>query len=51
MGTVKYPGEEDYSNHIAEHSGYCNAFTQLEMTNYYFEINFDGLKTALDMMA
>ena len=51
MGSAQYPNEDAYSNHISEHSGYCNAFTQLEMTNFNFEISFSGLEKALDMMA
>ena len=51
MGSEKYDDESAYSNHIAENGGYANAFTNLESTNYYFDISYDGLKLALDMMA
>lgn len=37
MGTETYPVENDYSDFLAKHSGYSNAFTGPENTNYYFE--------------
>ena len=51
MGSEKYPDEAAYSNHISENGGFVNAFTQLETTNYYFDISYDALEIALDMMA
>ena len=51
MGSEKYPDEAQYSNHISENGGYCNACTNLEDTTYYFEITYDSLQVALDMIA
>ena len=34
MGSEKYPEEEAYSNHMSTFGGYCNAYTELEWTNY-----------------
>ena len=51
MGSEKYPNESSYSEHISENGGYANAFTQLENTNFNFDISYSGLKKALDMMA
>ena len=51
MGSEKYPEQDSYSNHISESGGYTNAYTQLESTNFHFDINYSGLKIALDMMA
>ena len=47
----EYDTEDIYSNHISENSGYSNAYTQLEHTNYNFEISYSGLEKALDLMA
>ena len=51
LGSEKYESEEEFGNHISEHGGFFNAFTQLENTNFHFEISFSGLERALDMMA
>ena len=51
MGSEEYKGEEEYSNHISENGGSTNAFTELENTTYYFDIEYRGLQKALDMMA
>ena len=51
MGSEKYPEPDGYSNHISESGGFTNAYTQLEWTNYHFDINYSGLEDALDMMA
>ena len=51
MGSAKYPDVNEYSDHIAENGGYCNAYTELEWTNYYFEVNYLGLEKSLDMIA
>ncbi|KAG0178612.1 Insulinase (Peptidase M16) [Apophysomyces sp. BC1034] len=51
MGTEKYPKENDYSQYLSEHSGYSNAFTSIENTNYYFEVGQEYLEGALDRFA
>ena len=51
MGSEKYQREEEYGNHISENGGFCNAFTNLEDTNFTFEISYSGLEKALDMMS
>ncbi|KAI9024789.1 Metalloenzyme, LuxS/M16 peptidase-like protein [Hyaloraphidium curvatum] len=51
MGTAKYPQENDYSDFLAKHAGYSNAFTGPEDTNYYFEVSSDFLEPALDRFA
>lgn len=48
MGTKKYPSENEYALYLSDHGGHSNAFTSFEHTNYYFEINSDYLKGALD---
>ncbi|KAI8388880.1 Metalloenzyme, LuxS/M16 peptidase-like protein [Radiomyces spectabilis] len=51
MGTEKYPKENDYNQYLAEHSGFSNAFTGVEDTNYYFEVGHEYLEGALDRFA
>lgn len=51
MGSKEYPDESAYSNHISESGGFANAFTELENTTYYFDIDSEGLLLALHMMA
>jgi secreted Zn-dependent insulinase-like peptidase len=49
MGSSKYPGENEYSDHISAHGGYSNAFTEMEYTNYQFKLDYSGLQKALDL--
>jgi insulysin len=51
MGTSKYPDENDYQAHLSQHGGNSNAFTDLEHTNYYFDISATHLHSALDRFA
>lgn len=51
MGTEKYPLENDYSEYLSKHSGYSNAYTGSENTNYYFEVSSEFLEPALDRFA
>ncbi|KAI7897701.1 Metalloenzyme, LuxS/M16 peptidase-like protein [Cokeromyces recurvatus] len=51
MGTEKYPKENDYNQYLSEHSGFSNAFTGVEDTNYYFEVGQEYLEGALDRFA
>ncbi|KAJ4792475.1 Insulin-degrading enzyme [Rhynchospora pubera] len=47
----KYPEEDSYSKYITEHGGSTNASTSSERTNYYFDVNVDNLRGALDRFA
>ena len=51
LGSKKYPEANEYSDYIAANGGYTNAYTEFEWTNFYFEVSYSGLQTALDMMA
>ncbi|KAG1662577.1 hypothetical protein FOA52_003956 [Chlamydomonas sp. UWO 241] len=51
MGSVKYPSENDYDEFISEKGGSSNAYTELEHTNYHFEVSPDALHGALDRFA
>ncbi len=48
MGTKKYPQENDFSEFLNKNSGYSNAYTDLDSTNYYFEVDNDNFLPALD---
>ena len=48
MGTKKYPKENDFSEYLNKNSGYSNAYTDLDCTNYYFEVNNENFLPALD---
>jgi secreted Zn-dependent insulinase-like peptidase len=47
MGTRKYPGENDFNDYLYNHSGYSNAYTGFEHTNYHFQVGYGHLKGAL----
>jgi len=51
LGTEKYPGESEYSDFIEAHGGYSNAYTAMENTNYYFDVQTEFLEGALDRFA
>ncbi|KAL7274797.1 metalloprotease [Rhizina undulata] len=51
MGTKKYPRENEYSQYLAEHSGYSNAYTAATSTNYFFEVGHEHFYGALDRFA
>lgn len=45
MGTEKYPDENDFSDYLALHSGTSNAYTDNEVTVYYYDVDsiyFEG---------
>jgi len=48
LGTKKFPNPDEYQKYISDHGGNHNAFTSLEHTNYFFDINANNLETALD---
>ena len=48
MGCNKYPGEDEYQAFISDHSGFTNAYTVEDITNYYFEVSPDAFKEAVD---
>ena len=51
MGTKKYPNENEYNVYLSTHSGSSNAYTDMESTNYYFDVAADKLHGALDRFA
>lgn len=51
LGTDKYPEPGEYQAFISEHGGVFNAYTSLEETNYFFDIDAEHLVPALDRFA
>lgn len=51
LGTDKYPDAAEYEEFITEHGGSRNAYTSLELTNYFFDVNAPHLPEALDRFA
>jgi len=51
MGTEKYPDENDYNVYLSSHGGSSNAYTDMESTNYHFDVSSDNLEGALDRFA
>ena len=48
MGTKKFPVENDFDDFLSKNSGYSNAYTASNLTNYYFECSNESLSGALD---
>lgn len=48
MGSKKFPDENEYSSFLSKHGGSSNAYTGAQNTNYYFQVNHEHLKGALD---
>ena len=51
LGTEKYPDKHEYSQFLTSHGGGDNAFTSTQNTNYYFSVQSNSLKEALDRFA
>ena len=51
MGSKKYRHPQAYSDHMASNGGYCNAYTEFELTNYQFSVQYSALEKAIDMAA
>ncbi|KAI5707248.1 hypothetical protein M8J75_016018 [Diaphorina citri] len=51
MGTETYPAENEYNKFLSEHSGYSNAYTSADHTNYHFEVSPDHLEKTLDIFS
>ncbi|KAH7677794.1 nardilysin protein [Dioscorea alata] len=47
MGSLGFPDENEYDSYLSKHGGSSNAFTETEFTCYYFEVNREYLKGAL----
>ena len=51
MGSTKYPDENHFSEFVKENGGYDNAYTDNEITNYYFKIQHESFSHALDVFS
>jgi len=51
LGTEKYPLAGEYQAFISEHGGSHNAYTSLENTTYYFDVDAKFLADTLDRFA
>ena len=51
IGTKKYPDENAYDSFLNAHGGSSNAFTDLEHTCYYFDVQAESLEGAFDRFA
>lgn len=51
LGTEKYPNPAEYEQFITEHGGNRNAYTSMEHTNYFFDVDAAYLPEALDRFA
>ena len=51
LGTDKYPEAGEYQAYISEHGGQHNAYTSLEQTNYFFNVDSAYLLDTLDRFA
>ncbi len=48
LGTAKFPQAGEYQSFISQHGGSHNAYTAYENTNYFFDVQPEYLKPALD---
>lgn len=51
MGTDKYPEENLYDKLCKENTGRNNAFTNLDNTNFYFDVKNEKFRELLDIFA
>ncbi|EGR29906.1 insulin-degrading enzyme, putative [Ichthyophthirius multifiliis] len=48
LGTSKYPLASEFDQYLSQNSGYSNAYTSLEETNYYFNCLNEAFEEGLD---
>ena len=51
LGSVKYPGENEYKRYLSSHGGRSNASTSMHLTTYKFEILEDFAERAVDIFS
>ena len=51
LGTKKYPNASGFDDFLNRNSGYSNANTSLDHTNYHFEICHELLEKGIDMFS
>ncbi|KAK9820983.1 hypothetical protein WJX81_000873 [Elliptochloris bilobata] len=48
MGSEGFPDENEYDSYLTSHGGSANAFTEMEFTNYHFDVKPEALRGALE---
>ena len=51
LGTKKYLDTSGFDDFLKRHSGYSNANTSIDHTNYHFEISHEQLEKGIDMFS
>lgn len=51
IGTDKYPQVDEFGEFVLKHGGDTNAYTEVDRTTYYFDIEAEHLPEALDRFA
>lgn len=51
LGSKKYPNGDDYFKTVTENNGHFNAYTDRELTNYFFDIHYFAFDKALDIFS
>ena len=51
MGTEKHPEEDAYNKFLDKNNGFSNAYTDQEVTNFYFSVDCDALFEAIDLFS
>ena len=51
LGSVKYPGENEYKSYLAQHGGHSNASTSMHFTTYKFDVLAEYAEYAIDVFA
>ena len=51
IGTDKYPTVDEFGEFVLKHGGDTNAYTEVDRTTYYFDIEAEHLREALDRFA
>ena len=51
LGSYKYPNGDEYFKTVSENNGRFNAYTDREVTNYFFDIHYFSFEKALDIFS
>jgi insulysin len=51
LGSQQYPTENEYDSYLSQHGGHSNAYTDLEMTVFYMDVQAAQLEGALSRCA
>jgi secreted Zn-dependent insulinase-like peptidase len=51
LGNKKYPSRNSLDKLLSKHNGYSNAYTELEQTTYFLEVNTEAISKAIDIFA